>query len=294
MAEEKDKKTVGRTEEDLWAAITAFEQILEIMPNDRASLETLSHAYEQIGDMTRAVELLLRLGDVLIAESDMSAALALVEKLRANVGDDPRVRDLAARVEELGNGAKTAGSAVGLTEEERPQSAEALNRSFSMADELAFAWALLESKELSQEEYANVVQDLTEMSAGNVPATVSLFHVLEGRQFKSLGRIMGYAAQKFRAPVVSLDCFELTEEVARMLPIPWVVHRGAMVFDVLDKDVLTVVMNPLNKQIRADVELMTGRKAHFFMTLPSEFDGAVRRMKDVLEGAQLMKDKEKK
>ena len=294
MAEEKDKKTVGRTEEDLWAAIAAFEQILEIMPNDRASLETLSHAYEQIGDMTRAVELLLRLGDVLIAESDSSAALALVEKLRANTGDDPRVRDLAARVEELGDGAQTAGPAVGLREEERPQSAEALNRGFSMADELALAWALLESKELSQEEYASVVQDLTEMSAGNVLATVSLFHVLEGRQFKSLGRIMGYAAQKFRAPVVSLDCFELTEEVSRMLPIPWVVHRGAMVFDVLDKDVLTVVMNPLNKQIRTDVELMTGRKSHFYMTLPSEFDAAVRRMKDVLEGAQLMKDKEKK
>jgi hypothetical protein len=35
---------------DVWAAITAFEQILETMPNDTASLSVLAQAYAQIGD----------------------------------------------------------------------------------------------------------------------------------------------------------------------------------------------------------------------------------------------------
>jgi hypothetical protein len=292
--ENEEKKTGGRSEEDLWAAIDAFEQILEIMPNDRASLETLSSAYEQIGDMTRAVELMLRLGEVLIAESDGPAALALVEKMRVSAGDDPRVREITVRLEKLGDRKNAPEPVPEHREDVRPEYSEALRRGFNMADELAFAWALLEANELSKEEYASVVQDLMEMSAGNVPATVSLLHVLEGRQFKSLGRIMGYAAQKFRAPVVSLDSFELTEEVAGMLPIQWMIHRGALIFELIDKDALAVVMNPLNKQIRTDVELMTGRKPHFYMTLPSEFDIAVKRMKDVLERAQLIKDKEGK
>lgn len=295
MAEAKDKKAGGRSEEDLWAAIAAFEQILEIMPNDRASLETLSHAYEQIGDMTRAVELMLRLGDVLIGESDGQAASEIVQKLRSVAGEDPRVLELSKHVEKLGE-KKVSGSPAAERKDDdaRPRSSEALNRGFNMADELAFAWALLEANELSQEEYASVVQDLTEMSAGNVPATVSLLHVLEARQFKSLGRIMGAVAQKFKAPVVSLDCFEFTEEVAKMLPVPWMVQRGALVFDVLDKNVLAVVMNPQNQQIRTDVGLMTGRKVHFFTALPSEFDNAIKRIKDVLENAQILKDKEKK
>ena len=294
MAEGKEKKDGDRSEEDLWAAIAAFEQILKIMPNDRASLDTLSHAYEQIGDVTRAVEFMLRLGEVLISESDGPAAAALLEELRAIAGEDPRVLAFAARVENLGSREDAAAMEGERREEAHPQSVEALNRGFNIADELAFAWALLEADELSQEEYASVVQELADMSGGNVSATLSLLHVLEGRQFKSLGRIVGYAAQKFRAPVISLDSFELTEEVSRMLPVSWVVHRGAMVFEVVDRDVLAVVMNPLNKQVRTDVELITGRRAHFFMTLPSEFDGAVKRMKDVLEGAQVTKDKGRK
>lgn len=290
MAEEKPKQPSGRSEEDLWAAIAAFEQILEIMPNDRASLETLSHAYEQIGDMTRAVELMLRLGDVLVAESDAPAATALVEKLRALAAGDDRVRGLAGKVEKLAEKKEPPPAEVDRREGVRQYPPEALNRGFNMADELAFAWAMLEANELSQEDYASVVQDLTEMSAGNVPATVSLLHVFEGRQFKALGRIMAYAAQKHRAPVISLDSFELTEEVCRILPVPWIVQRGALVFDVMDKDVMAVVMNPFNKQVRADLELMTGRKAHFYMALPSEFDNAVKRIKDTLETAQIVKD----
>ena len=39
-------------EAEIWNAINAFEQMLEAMPNDRVSLEALSHAYEQIGDHT--------------------------------------------------------------------------------------------------------------------------------------------------------------------------------------------------------------------------------------------------
>jgi hypothetical protein len=245
--------------------------------------------------MTRAVELMLRLGDALIAESDGPAATALVDKLRGLAPEDERVRDLVARVAKLAEKKAAPAAEVEHIEGVPSYPPEALNRGFNMADELAFAWALLEANEMSQEDYASVVQDLTEMSAGNVPATVSLLHVLESRQFKSIGRIMAYAAQRYRAPVISLDSFEFTEEVCKVLPLPWIVQRGAVVFDILDRDVLAVLMNPSNKQTRTDVELMTGRKVHFYMSLPSEFDSAVKRMKDALETAQIVKDnKERK
>ena len=69
-AEETGDKGRKQLEEEVWSAIGAFEQILEAMPEDRASLETLSHAYGQIGDHARAYEYVLRLGRVLLVEGD--------------------------------------------------------------------------------------------------------------------------------------------------------------------------------------------------------------------------------
>jgi hypothetical protein len=57
--------------------------------------------------------------------------------------------------------------------------------------------------------------------------------------------------------------------------------RGAMVFELLGKDALAVVMNPYDRQLRKDVEAMAGRKCHFFMTPPPEFDKA---LETVLKG----------
>jgi len=47
------------------------------------------------------------------------------------------------------------------------------------------------------------------------------------------------------------------------------------VFELIGKDALVVVMNPYDRQLRRDIETMTGRKCHFFLTLPSEFDKAL-------------------
>ena len=61
MAKQPEKKSKEELEAEVWSAISAFEQILEAIPNDRASLEALSNTYEQIGDHTKAKEYMLRL-----------------------------------------------------------------------------------------------------------------------------------------------------------------------------------------------------------------------------------------
>ena len=74
MSDEIKKHGGGDSEAEIWNAIAAFEKILEAIPNDRISLETLIEAYEKVGDHTRAKEYLLRLANVLIDESDEDAA----------------------------------------------------------------------------------------------------------------------------------------------------------------------------------------------------------------------------
>ena len=97
----KEKKRKDNLEEEVWNAISAFEQILEAIPNDRASLDALSHAYGQIGDQTRAMDYLVRLGDVLVEEGDVEAARELLEKIKAGAEDDERARGLVVRIESM-------------------------------------------------------------------------------------------------------------------------------------------------------------------------------------------------
>lgn len=278
MAKQPDKKSKEELESEVWSAISAFEQILEAIPNDRASLEALSNTYEQIGDHTKAKEYMLRLGDVYFEENDIEAARQLVDHMRPYEAEDPKVKGLIDRIEKLGPGRTTAAVPTVIEPEshfDKPKGGDRGRVSFSMSDELAFAWNLLEAKELTQEEYSSVVQDLTEMSSVDSATTVSVLHVLEGRAFKNLEKAMAFVSKECGTPIISIACFDLRPEATSLLSREFMLKRGSLVFEVLGKDALAVVMNPYDRQLRKDVEGLAGRKCHFFMTLPSEFDKAL-------------------
>lgn len=287
MAARKEKQDL---EAEVWNAITAFEQILEAMPTDRASLEALSHAYEQIGDLTKCKEYILRLGNVLLEEGDTASASGLLGKLEGFSGDDEaaalamKIKDAGGRVvrqPDIG-GAATPGSDVAEDAESKPKKKVVVSTAFNMSEELAMAWNLMEAGELTQEEYASVVQDLTEMSAGDSVATISVLHVLEARGFKRLEKIIAYLVKQCGSPFVSLSNFDMTGDVAGTLPMDFVVRRGAIVFELLGHDALAVVMNPYDKQLRKDVETLADRKCHFYVTAPSDFDRAAEKAQELL------------
>ena len=268
-------------ESEVWAAISAFEQILEAMPTDRASLDALTDAYEQIGDHMKAKEYRVRLGNVLLEEGDAVAANEMVEKLRVYASDDPDVETLVAQIEAL---AMPDIEPIMSTQEEpdpvakkKTDAAKGIKASFNMSEELAFAWNLMEAGKMTQEEYSSVVQDLTEMSSGENEKTVSVLHVLEARAFKGLDKIVGFVSEQCEAPIISLSSFELKLNVFEVLPPEFVVHCGAAVFEVLGGDFMVAVLNPYNHQLKKDVKTLAGSNCHFFMTLPSDFDQYVEK-----------------
>ncbi len=290
-------------DDELFGAILAFEQILEAMPDDHTSLETLWHAYEQIGDLSKARDYMLRLARVVCAEQDAEAAASILPAVRESAGDDPdmetaeliNVLDVlqstsgaqasgagrgGASADDAGASDKSADAQATIT----PVKREALARGFSIADELSFAWTLLEMNELNQDEYSGVVQDLTEMSSSEGASTVSVLHVLEARAFKNLERIIGLVSRACGTPFIVLDSFDLQLESIRILPLEFCQRRGAIVFESIGKLPLVVIMNPYDKQLKADVEAVAGCECSFFMALPSDFDRAIGNM------AQMIKD----
>jgi len=108
---DKSGKSRDELEGEVLSAIAAFEQILEAIPNDRASLEALANTYEQIGDHTKAKEYAVRLANVLIEEKDTEAAQAVAEHLKQYVSADPAVQELIDRI----------GAMAGLSGGRRPE-----------------------------------------------------------------------------------------------------------------------------------------------------------------------------
>ncbi|MFW6151765.1 MAG: hypothetical protein ACOC6C_02200 [Verrucomicrobiota bacterium] len=281
MTEGKKGKKQGGEQADIRAAISAFEQILEAMPNDRGSLEALYHAYERLGESEKSLEYLLRLGEALIAEHDVESASELLGVLQEH-SDRPEAASLVKRIKELTGEGAEEGESLPQQQPVTSAGSDKVSYSFNMAEELSFVWKLLEANDLTQEEYSSVVQDLTEMSAGDAISTVSVLHVLEHRNFKNLEKIIVKASQDTNTPIVSLSSFDMPDEAGLLLSMDFMLRRGALIFGFVGDHPMVAIMNPYSSLLREDVQKLTAKTCHFFMCMPGEFDSALDKTMTVL------------
>lgn len=280
MAENtKDKSTTGGS--GAWEAISAFEQILEVIPNDVVALDALANAYEIIGDLTRSGDYYIRLATAYLEQGDVVSALGFKEKIESIAGTQEAAREVLARIEAMQQVSNSGPAAIKRPVNEQPSQ----KRANTVADELSYAWHLFQSGLLTQEEYAAIAQDLTEVSSNESTVTVSVLHVLHDRGFRTIDQVIAYSSKDTATPIISLNGFEIQREVAALLPVSFVVQQGALAFETLGADVLVVVLNPYNSSLRSDIQSLIGRRCHFFVTTPSEFDAACNRVKSLLEGA---------
>ncbi len=284
MAESIEHDEAQIQEEDVWSSISSNEEVLERVPNDHKALHSLSIAYGQIGDHTKAKEYIVRLADVVLLEQNGAVAAEILSELKSYVEDDPTLNDILLQMDILG---QTAGDQVSSLSREKQKSSlelKAESATFSLASEMTFAWKLVESGDLSQAEYAGVINDLTEMSAQADGLTISLLHVLESRNIGDIEKYMSGLSDKCGTPIISLDNFEVTLDAVQALAINFVIARGAMVFDYVGSEALVVILNPHDPDIRSEVtELLGDKICHFFVTPPSQFDRRVEKMREIIK-----------
>ena len=281
-------------EAEILEAINAFESILDAMPNDRSSLETLAHAYAHIGDEVKSREYLIRLGHVIVEERDLPAAGNLLEQLQI-LTPDSDVTMLTGRLELLlGGEADSSGGTTGVPaakaetaavgdEVASPKAARYESKlEFSISDELVVAWNLVEADLMTMDEYSSVAHDLAEMASEKSLMTVSVFHALEARSSNQLEKYLSFVSTEGSAPLVALDCYEIPLEVGRLIPEEFMVRHGVIAFSTVGKEVLVAVMNPYNKECLSEVRKIVGRKCHPFMAVPSAFDFSISQLRTML------------
>lgn len=283
MVDTNDSQRRDELENQVWSAIAAFEQIVQTIPNDRVSLEALAHAYEQIGDLSRSRDYLTRLANVLVDEKDREALGQIRERLEQYALSDAAAHEAAQRVAAfLGEGQAPEAVPAAPAEPEHPEAApepaEAERFTSHVAAELSFAWALLQAGELSEEEYASVAQDLSELSSSSTAVTISVLHALHGRGNRNVERITAYAARDTGTPLIPVGLFDIQEKILSLLPVDFAIRHGALPFETVGNDVLVAVMNPYHKALKKKIESTIGRKCHFFVALPGDFDGVMERI----------------
>lgn len=186
-------------------------------------------------------------------------------------------------LEEVTDGRSAADA---LSEGERSALVEQrVKKGLDMAAAMSFAWGMLESEILTEQEYADVVHDLSEMSAGQSLTTVSIPHVLEARAIRNIGAIMGSIAERCGTPIIALSGFDLQLQAITLLPYDLMVRCGTIVYELLGRDALVATLAPYDEQLRSDISRLIGKKCHFFVTLPSEFDQAIERIAALLEAS---------
>ena len=93
MAEQANSK--------LLEGIAYFEKMLKVMPGDRTTLEFLSVAYEQLGDVEKQRTSLIQLAEALLREKDYDAAEAIGERLGGFSETD--AQDMVRRIKSVRN-----------------------------------------------------------------------------------------------------------------------------------------------------------------------------------------------
>jgi len=296
----KASQTTGA--EQVSDAVSFFEQMLQTMPEDRVSLEVLSQAYEQSGDRAKACDLLSRLSRVIERDHDVEAARALQQRLATYAGnataDAASVQLNRLILATQATAAPTTEKTADLAGTSATIAANALQliqgpaeRRAIVTQELDLAWLLHEQGYLSEDQYAMIVSDITDLSASATPMPVSVLHLFQDRQLPNIDRVLAFVAEKSGVPLFPLAMFEPQAAAYGRLPLDYLVIKGVIPFERMANDLLVGALNPLNSKLRDELEKLTGRRCHFYLVHPSEFDVTLDKIRKTLQNPKAVQAK---
>lgn len=256
MAEDADKLKEG---------IAYFEQILQVMPDDRSTLEFLCIAYEKAGEKEKYQKTLVSLARVLVSERDFENAKALIEKVENH--NTPEIKAIllkiramlapAAKTKEAGDSAE--GGRSGIRSAER---ATAIR-----AERMLLAW--LESNGIIEKDLAEKIgQQLQELAKVSDDLLVSTLALVEAENPAVAETAAAHVADESRVPPIALEAFDQYLSLAQELPEKLVKVRGVVPFGKVADEMLVALANPMDEELKREIMENFGGRCHFFFVPP--------------------------
>ena len=279
MAEQANSK--------LLEGIAYFEKMLKVMPGDRTTLEFLSVAYEQLGDVEKQRTSLIQLAEALLREKDYDAADAIGERLSGFSETD--AQDMVRRIKSVRNPVqlkavvRPGAAAQPRRAVVRPAGGGALGEHAQPGKEgISLAQVVMSAVKaeaaLIRDLYAKNVVDasaaeVVQRHLGGLPEAtrpflVSALAILEKESGGMGEKAAVYMADAASAPPIPLQAFMPSAALVKQLPEEIVRVRGAVPFGRLGDTLLVAVLNPLDTAFHAEVERLAGCPCRFFLADP--------------------------
>lgn len=312
---ENENSILQGSKEEVTGAISAFEEILSAMPNDRVALETLYEGYAMLGESEKAGDYLARLTQTVLDEQDTDEAERLLPKLQKRMDDHPDLPRVITEVEKLlglsdgieDRRQETTSEPADMPEKSDespddddlgevrldttpppapdkaspppPPDSASKSGSQDITTELSLAWNILEAKIISEEEYSSVVHDLSERANKSLDVPVTVLHVLEDTKSQSLDKVLQFIARDTNTAYIELSRFEYAEiEFSKQLPEDFLRNRGAVVFEFMESDAMVGILNPYDKALSKDIEEIMGCRCHYYLARGSDYDFAIHKI----------------
>lgn len=272
-------------QDELEQTMIMLEQILEVMPDDLFTLRALYETSLKLGHPEKAFETLTQLDDQSRLAQNGEIIDFVLNQYATIADDSPEVQGRISRLEEIKNVTDLMeAEQVGSSSPQKSSDGEVDGEPVSRMDaEMGLAWELFQDEQLSQDEYSNVLHDLTEMSARQMGVPVTVLHILHDRQFSRFERLMTHLCQKFSIPVMVMGQFEGNEEISQMLPDDFVSGNGAIPFAKVGGDLLIGILNPMDKHLLREAEKLSGCRCHPCLVTPSDYDEQLRKSKSTAD-----------
>jgi len=246
--------------------------MLQLMPEDRETLEFLTVAYEQLGRKEDSQRTLVALGKTLVKEKDLAALEALLPRLEAC--GLPEARALALRVHLM------VAPAPDLTPEAPKEMTDAeLTSSVSrkgIKAELALISKLFSEGVLTDEVERSVKASVEASPTDGRIFLISALQILEKENPTLSERCVAVLADRFGTPPIPLGAFEPPHDLLAKFPPIVMRVRGVIPFATIAGTALVAILNPVDEKLLAEMnEIMPCR---FFLADPSAVEAALEKI----------------
>ena len=272
MAEETQK-----FDPKLEEGIAYFEKMLQVMPDDRVTLQFLCVAYGQIGQPDKQRRAIVSLASVLLKEKDFEEADKLVEQLENYSEPDARAAILRIRA---AHRPQPVAAEPSKEAPAAPASGSKTTTAVYMAikAEKKLARHLAERKAID-EAAADALQDrLTALA--DVPGCflVSTLSEIEKENSATAEAVSALLADETGAPPIPLEAFPAAAELSQALPDSIVRVRGVLPFAQLGNTLLVATLNPFDDALKQQVESAAGSPCRFYLANPRTMETMLDRI----------------
>ncbi len=249
--------------------VAYFEQMLEIMPDDRTTLEFLVVAYDQMGEREKSQKALVSLAKLLIKENDVAALEGLLPRLEKSDWEPAKALSLKVRTLTAPAPDLTPEKPKELTKEEET----ALEAQRAVKAEMNLVAMLQEGGVLNDADAAAVRSHLEMTPSDGRFFLISALQILEKENQPLCEKSLEFLADRFAAPPVPLAAFDVNAALVKSCPERLVRLRGVVPFAKLGAISLVAVLNPADEVLRAAVE--EAGPCRFFLAEPSAVEQAI-------------------